>query len=132
MSAVQAVSQEKQFRGARDSSAGPLYHQLGEETRPVPESHFLQWAQLPRRGYPCPVACLMYGMLRHEHGLRDIIQSIVEVALSRDLICMNSDLIVEHIERHCMEELSETLQADVSLQCRFTTGHSSQSSPTRR
>ena len=47
---------------------------------------------------------------------------VVEVVLSRDLICMNSDMMVDYIERHSVEELSETLQAVVSWQCRFTTG----------
>ena len=118
MSAAQAVSHENSFaervvafaaaKGTL-SSAGPLRYLLVEETIPDRESHFLQWAHLPRRGSPCPVACFMHGMLRHEHGLRDIIRDIVEVVLPRDLICMNSDLMVGNIERHSVEELSTAL-----------------------
>ena len=61
----------------------------------------------------------MFGMLRRGHGLRDIIQGIVEVVMSRSrvLICMNSDLIVKHIERHSVEELSEKVMAIFTSFC---------------
>ena len=75
----------------------------------------------------------MYRILRHGHGLQNIFRGIVELVLRRDLICVNSGLVVGYIERHSVEELSEnvvetftsfcaTRQADVSWQCRFTTG----------
>ena len=51
---------------------------------------------------------------------------MVDVVLSRDLICMNSDMMVDCIERYSVEEPSETLQAwmgdgGYSLPCSWQT-----------
>ena len=102
------------------SSASPLRYLLVEETIPDAEPHGKKTISLCRVRYT-ETRTRPAG---HHPG-------IVELVVLRELICMSSDLVVWYMERHSVEELSETRQAEVSWQCRFTTGDSSQSSATR-